>query len=461
MLDPIKQAIVYDYNAIYYGYPMKRLMERAGKGIADLIVKKYGKGKRIGFFCGSGNNGGDGFVAARYLSKNSKPEVYLIGDSKNIRTPEAKKNWQRFKGAKFENIKAPDIPDNFDVVAECLFGTGIEGKVKEPHASVIKKLNRLKGKKIAVDYPAPSFKPDFVISMMTQKVPGAARFAAKRAVVDIGHPKWLKEKIGVGEVKILHKPSKKSHKGDNGKLLIIGGSKMFHGAPLLAAKIASKIVDLVYFSSILENNELIKRMKSKLCEFITVPRDEVVNFVNAELSRSIDTILIGPGMGISEETRTITNQLLKRFKNKRFVLDADALKVVDKKLLNKNCIITPHREEFKRLFGLAASKKAVFKMARKYKCIIVLKGAKDYVSDGNELKVNTTGNVGMTKGGTGDVLAGLIAALACKNDLFLAASAGAFINGLAGDRLKKKSSYYYNASDLIDEIPKTIKWCLE
>ncbi len=166
MLDPIKQAIIYDYNAIYYGYPIEKLMERAGKGVADFLIKKYGRGKKIGFFCGLGNNGGDGFVAARYLLRNSKPEVYLLGDSKNIRTPEAKKNWERFKRTKFENIDASDISDNFDIVVECLFGTGIQGKLKEPYYSVIKKLNRLKGKKVAVDYSAPGFKPDFAISMM-------------------------------------------------------------------------------------------------------------------------------------------------------------------------------------------------------------------------------------------------------------------------------------------------------
>ena len=423
MLDSIKQAIVYDYNAIYYGYPIEKLMENAGKGIADFLLKKYGKGKRIGFFCGLGNNGGDGFVAARHLLKNSKPEVFLVGDSKNIRTKEARKNWKRFKGAKFENIDASKIPNNFDVVVECLFGTGIEGEIKEPYNSVIKKLNKLKGKKVAVDYPAPGFKPDFVIP------------------VDPGYPKWLKERIGIGEVKALHRSSEKSHKGDNGKLLIIGGSKTYHGAPILAAKIASKIVDLVYFSSVPENNELIKKMKSKLCEFITVPRDEVFKFV-----RKVDAVLIGPGMGVSEETKKLTNSLLRKNKNTKFILDAGALHVVDKKLLNENCIITPHKQEFKAL-----------KMPKKHKCVIVLKGKKDYVSNEKELKVNITGNAGMTKGGTGDVLAGLVAALACKNDLFLAACAGVFINGLAGDRLKKRASYYYNASDLINEIPKIIK----
>ena len=253
-------------------------------------------------------------------------------------------------------------------------------------------------------------------------------------------------------IKGLYEPPKDSHKGDNGRLLIIGGSKKFHGAPLFAAKIASRIVDLVYFSSVPENNELIKRMKSELCDFIAIPREEI--FEAAEKS---DCILIGPGLGVEEETKQPTNNLLKQLPNKKFVLDADALEVLDKSLLNKNCVVTPHREEFKQLFGQEASKKTVAEAAKKFSCIVVVKGVEDYISNGVELRVNTTGNAGMTKGGTGDVLAGLIAALACKNDLFLAACAGVFINGLVGDRLKEKVSYYFNASDLVDEIPKTIK----
>ena len=133
------------------------------------------------------------------------------------------------------------------------------------------------------------------------------------------------------------------------------------------------------------------------------------------------------------------------------------MKVLDKKLLNKNCVVTPHKEEFEILFGEKATKEEAVKSAKKYGCTVVLKGIEDFVTDGTRLKINRTGNAGMTKGGTGDVFAGLIAALACKNDLFLAACAGVFINGLAGDRLKEKVSYYYNASDLVKEIPKTIK----
>jgi len=448
MLDPIRQTILSDQNAIYYNYPIEKLMERAGQGIAKVLLKKYGANKKIGFFCGPGNNGGDGFAAARYLVGKAKPEVYLIPKAEKINTFESRKNWKLFNDPKFDNVKAKDIPNHFDVVVECLFGTGLKGKVREPYALVIKKLNRLKGKKVTIDLPAPGFKTNFSISMMFPKMP-------KAAVVDIGFPESIAEKTGVGEVKVLHRPEPRSHKGDNGKVLIVGGSTQFHGAPILAGETASKTSDLVYFSSTAENNEIIKKMKAKLPDFIITPRKDI-----DKIAKKVDVILIGPGLGITEESRVLTNKLLKKFKTKKIVLDADALKVVDKKLLNKNCIVTPHKQEFKQLFGIFGSEQTVKKMAKKYKCIIVLKGATDFIASENEFKINKTGNASMTKGGTGDVLAGLIAGLAATNELFLAATAGAFINGLAGDRLDKRVSHYYNASDLVEEIPKTIKWCL-
>lgn len=258
--------------------------------------------------------------------------------------------------------------------------------------------------------------------------------------------------IGASEIKKLYTPPPKSHKGQNGVVLIIGGSERYHGAPIFSAKIASKIVDLVYFSSVPENNELVKKMKLGLAEFIAVPRKEVF-----KIAEKVDAILIGPGMGANRETKKITDGLLKKFPNKKFVLDADALKVLDKKLLGPNCAVTPHAGEFEILFGRKASAKTAGEMAKKYNCVVVLKGAVDYVCDASRCAVNSkVGNAGMTKGGTGDVLAGLVTALAAKNDLFLAASAGAYINRLAGDRLFKKVSYYYNASDLIEEIPRRL-----
>jgi len=444
MLDPKRQTILYDQNAIYYGYPIEKLMEKAGKGISKELVKKFGKNKKIAFVCGPGNNGVD-----LMKNKTGKPEVFLIPDYTEIKTAEATKNWIQYKGHKQDNVSVRDIPNKFDIVVECLFGTGIEGKLIKPYKAIVRKLNRMKGKNVTIDLPAPGFKPDYNISMMFPKEKGAA-------VVDIGFPKNIAESIGVGEVKVLKHPGEKSHKGDNGKLLIIGGSEKFHGAPILAAKAASRLVDLVYFSSTPENNKLIQHMKSKLADFIAVPRKFAL-----KQAKDVDIILIGPGIGESKETEELTNELLKNYPDKKIILDADSLKMADSKLLNKNCIVTPHKKEFKALFGLKATQKNVKKMAKKHKCTIVLKGQKDMVCDAEQCKFNTTGNPGMTKGGTGDVLAGLIAALACTNELYLAASAGVFINGLAGDRLETRMSYIFNATDLVEEIPETVKWCMD
>lgn len=249
----------------------------------------------------------------------------------------------------------------------------------------------------------------------------------------------------------LYHPPKNSRKSDNGVLLIIAGSEKFHGAPWYAIEIASKIVDLIYFHSSSDNMKMMREIKKKSPAFITINRNEL-----SDMIKKSDAVLIGPGWGVSSENTKTLNLLLKKFKDKKFILDADTLKILDKKLLNKNCLVTPHAGEFKLLFGVKASPENAARMANKYHCHIVLKGVKDYICSPKECFYNVTGNEGMTKGGTGDVLAGLTAALACKNDLFLAGKAGALINGLAGDNLYEKVGVYYNAWDLIREIPKVL-----
>lgn len=253
------------------------------------------------------------------------------------------------------------------------------------------------------------------------------------------------------DIQKIKKPKANSHKGENGSLLIIGGSKKYHGALLLSATIASKIVDLVYILSNPENYEVIQKIKSKLFEFITVLKNELGKYVILS-----DVILIGPGLGVSPKERKLVNELLKKYPQKKFVIDADALKVVNKSLLNRNHILTPHKREFETLFKVKATEINAKKIAKRFGCIIVLKGKEDIIASSSRSKNNITGNQGMTKGGTGDVLAGLIAALACKNSLFLSACAGAYLNGTAADKLKKRVSYYYSASDLIAEIPKLL-----
>ena len=290
----------------------------------------------------------------------------------------------------------------------------------------------------------------------------------------------------------MYIPAPDSHKGQNGRLLVIGGSHLFHAASLWALTVASRIVDLVHYCSVPENNEIVKRAKEEFRNGIVVSRRDVENYIEED-----DCILIGPGMTRDGETETLTNSLLKKYPHKQWVIDAGALQMMDVSLIPKNAILTPHHGEFESLSlrakplaviarnevtkqsllmtsrdklcnlnhqGIAASPAAprndtdaVGWFAKEYKCIVLLKGEKDIVSNGKETRVIEGGNPGMTKGGTGDVLAGLIAALACKNDPFLAAIAGSFINKQAGDALYARVGPYFNATDLASEIPVVMK----
>jgi len=268
-------------------------------------------------------------------------------------------------------------------------------------------------------------------------------------------------KISQKDFKKLYRPAKDSHKGQNGKLTIIGGSRLFHGASLWALKIASRIVDMVYYSSVPENNRIAEKLKPQIFDFIAVPRDEIADYLQES-----DAVLMGPGLMRTEKTKKITKRLLFQFPSKKWILDAGSLQMMDKEWLKKldQVIVTPHWGEFKRLFGFSLKSNSlkgkeiepisrqVQKQAQKYGCVIVLKGPVDIVCSPQECAYNTTGNQGMTKGGTGDVLAGLIAALACKNDLFLSACAGVYFNGLAGDQLYQKVGVFYNASDLCNQV---------
>ena len=251
-------------------------------------------------------------------------------------------------------------------------------------------------------------------------------------------------------VKFLAERKPNSHKGDNGKVLVIAGSKQYHGAAFFAALAASRIVDLVYFASIKENLQLAKAYSS---EFIVLPLEDAPKQI-----KKVDTCIIGPGLEISEENKKLVEGLIKN-KNKKFVLDASALHMISPNKLHKNCCVTPHSKEFQALFKKKATERTVKEMAKKYKCIIVLKGRTDLISDGKHLWKNFSGNAGMTTGGTGDILAGLIGGFAARNSLFEAALAGTFLIGFTADMLKKKMDYMYNASDVLEALPLAKKIC--
>ncbi len=287
------------------------------------------------------------------------------------------------------------------------------------------------------------------------------------------------------ELHKLYTPSPDSHKGQNGKLLIIGGSQLFHAASLWALTIASRVVDMVFYSSVPENNQIVHELKKEFRNGIVVPRNDVENYIE-----EADAVLIGPGMvrtevkgekvGVKslqeintledegEQSYYLTKYLLEKYPKKKWVIDAGALQMMEPEWLlplNGNVILTPHPMEFERVRlkiqdeGVKQEiegekpQKQVEVFAKKFNCIVLLKGQEDLICSSEQCVSISGGNAGMTKGGTGDVLAGLVAALACNNELFLAAAAASYFNKKAGEALFEKVGYTFNASDLAQEIP--------
>lgn len=251
-------------------------------------------------------------------------------------------------------------------------------------------------------------------------------------------------------------PAPDSHKGQNGKVLIIGGSELFHAASKWSLDIASKFVDMVFYASIPSNNDLIKEAKGEFWNGIVVDLVHLEAYVH-----EADVVLIGPGMTRTQDTAKTVNSLVRAHPDKKWVIDAGALQMMEIDLLNRQMIITPHQGEFKQLIGKAVTDDAVeaemLRLSRSHDDVcILLKGVVDRVVKGGEFEEITGGNAGMTKGGTGDVLAGLVAALYCRYDALTAAVIGSYVNKKAGDQLWQTVGPYFNASDLVEEIPRVL-----
>jgi NAD(P)H-hydrate epimerase len=248
----------------------------------------------------------------------------------------------------------------------------------------------------------------------------------------------------------LYSPASNSHKGQNGKLLIIGGSELFHAASKWSLDVASKIVDMVFYSSVPSNNKLIREAKKNFWTGIVIKRQQIKNYVN-----EADVILIGPGMDRSFYTKFLVNKLLKKYPHKKWVIDAGALQMANIKLLNENHIITPHHQEM----ALLQKKNPNFDEQNfQANCFCLLKGQTDkfFSPQNNQPMEISGGNAGMTKGGTGDVLAGLLAALYCKNDAKTSSLVASYINKKAGEVLYQQQGVYFNSSDLVETIPQVL-----
>ena len=279
-------------------------------------------------------------------------------------------------------------------------------------------------------------------------------------------------------------PHPESHKGQNGKLLIIGGSHLFHAASNWSLDIASRFVDMVFYSSVPENNRLINEAKQNFWNGIVVPRDSVEDYF-----QEADCVLIGPGMERSEQqnakltngasagqnkagnyqqptqkewetdTAKISNYLLDKYSNKKWVIDAGALQMMDPRLLTDNCIITPHIKELKRMLAKINQTELLKNQSWQQisqalnQATILLKGKLDRIITPSQVIEVEGGNAGMTKGGTGDVLAGLVSGLYTNSPILPSCVIASYTNKAAGDFLYQKVGPYFNASDLLKTIP--------
>jgi NAD(P)H-hydrate epimerase len=498
-----KEIKVLDINSEFYGVPNEILMENAGKGIAEFIRNKYKSSiKEILLICGLGNNGGDGFVAARYLCKDYKISILLTGKEKDIKTNIAATNFKRLKRNNV-NIYFWDIKNHFDdmlsksdIIIDSMLGIGLTGSLREPYSTIVKKINTTKEKPIISVDIATGFgtntqiKPDYTISFHDIKERMNSKNSGEIKIVDIGIPKKAIDYIGPGELKTFYPRSKKeSHKGKNGRVLVIGGGP-YIGAPALSGLAALRSgSDLVYIFSpkkvanaITSYSSLLIKPKKLASKIATLSPNLIVKELNdydklvpddikdiKYIIPKIDCCIIGPGLGSDVETIEATEKLISLFiKNKKaLVIDADAIKIIGKNhtlIKNAQSIVTPHSGEFFDLTGNKLSKSIkerkaeVEKQAKKLGTTILLKGSTDIISNGKETKLNDIHNPAMTVGGTGDVLAGICGSLLSKGvKPFNTARIAAFINGSAGNIVFEKHSYGMIATDIIDSIPVVLK----
>ncbi|MBO3803183.1 MAG: NAD(P)H-hydrate dehydratase [Candidatus Brockarchaeota archaeon] len=497
VLTPEEMAAA-DRRAIAAGTPEAVLMERAGRAVAWFVRRTCGGlyGRRVVVACGTGNNGGDGFVFARHASRESIVSVVLVGNPGEIRTKEARENWNLLEKAFFrvKLIAFEDSSDaesiiglirSADVVVDAIFGTGIRGRIRGPASAAIDAINSSKGFKVSVDVPSgldPStgdvhdkaVKADMTVTFHKAK-PGLLKrpdCVGELLVAPIGIAPDYELFAGPGDVRAVLKPrTPRAKKGDFGKLLIVGGSAEYSGAPALSALAALRTgVDMAVVAAPKAAADAIRGFSPNLIVRSLsgehLARDDLPRLY--ELAAQSDGIVVGPGLGLEAETREAVIEFVKMARGP-ILVDADAIKALSAKpasLKGKRSVVTPHAGEFAILTGRAMADppnieermRQVKDASKNLGTTILLKAHEDIISDGERLKLNLTGNPGMTVGGTGDVLSGIAGAfLAWGAEPFRAACAAAFVSGKAGDLAKSEKGYHIVATDVVEKISSVMK----
>lgn len=492
-----KQMKEIDRTAIEeYGIPGLDLMEEAGKLLTNEIFREAEKtiSREVVIVCGGGNNGGDGYVAARLLMERGIcPQVFSTVKPETL-TGDAKVNYERFRELGFnvtviQGWGGLNTLENAllmaDLVVDCILGTGISREVSGLVKEVVDAIN-LSGKKvIAADIPSGVGSDDgkiygcavnaektvtFQMMKLGMMIEPGKSCAGEVKVVDIGIPDEICEKkagdyfqIGRDDgKKFLRKRSREMSKGDAGKVLIVAGSKGMAGAAVLAASGALRSgAGLVKVAAPWEITNVIQiGIPEATCLVLGEDGHNTLDQIMNE-ARNFDAVAVGPGLGRSPEKTELIEHIIKNIR-KPLVLDADGINAIaDNPAVLKEAkapvILTPHPGEMGRLIGKSAKEvnqdrvRIAKSFSSEYNVTLILKGADSMIAvPEGRVYINGTGNPGMATAGSGDVLTGIVAAfLAFGKDPEMAAAVGAFVHGLAGDRkVKTIGEYGMLASDI-------------
>jgi NAD(P)H-hydrate epimerase len=486
------------------GIPAAVLMNNAGRAVASYILKNF-KNMEIVIFCGTGNNGGDGFTAAYYLSNAGlSPVVYLPGKKENIsETSNIFLNLCRKQNVAIHEIDDSNIeiiiPENA-VIVDAVLGTGSSDSPRGIPLEFIRLINRSSGTIISIDvpsglgtdgeYPPGEFvKADFTITIGLPKISlvtyPCKPYCGEVIIEDIGFPisltcsPELKVNLIDGDyLKTLNlfTSGSDTHKGERGHTLLIGGFENMEGAALLTASALFETgCGLVTIGT---RNESRMIIAGKIPEAMTIPLPENPDiFFFDELLKSVkfSSIIIGPGLGRTTYSKNLFKNIINSLKQnhiKRVLIDGDGLFhladfIKDETLPeNSDFIITPHFLEASRITGKSVeilknnrldSCKELSKLTG---CITVLKGPSTIISDGDVSFINTTGNSGLATAGSGDVLSGIIGAFMNMDISSIeAASAGVFIHGKTADIFSENAGQLsMRASDIISNIRTAVNY---
>lgn len=487
-----EQMRVIEENADVNGLSYVEMMENAGNNCADKIHSVInglgGVSKSVAVLCGSGKNGGDGYVIARNLSDRGYSVRLILIDGQ----PKAYESKMMYSYLEDMPVLVSDLQQNYEAcvsacmsstaIVDCVYGIGFHGQLSELIAKFFNDISKSRAKKFSVDIPSGLegnsgeinsvfFKTDYTLAITCYKPVHIIKPACEQCgivhLIDIGIDKTCYDAVGsevivsadMGEIKRLFRPRKvDAHKGDFGKLLCIAGSVNMQGAAVMAANAAvNSGVGLVI--SVFPDSAY-PAIASKLTEPLTMPlrstTDGYLSSLNIKkilsLVESSTAILLGCGIGVCDDTVKLVQDVLLNTEIP-VILDADGINALSYNInilkeTSAPVILTPHPGEMSRLTGMSIeeiqkNRVSVAKnFACEYGCIVVLKGANTVVASPNgSVYINRTGNAGMATGGSGDVLAGIIASFVCQSmSLQSATIAGVYIHGLCGDTVMKKYS---------------------